>query len=101
MRARPLHLRAIARATGFALVAIAMIAAALLFHAQSPGLGTQRAKAATAADPLASELKRCELIAEQAEDDPACEAAWAENRRRFFTYAPSPGRAAQLKTNGR
>jgi hypothetical protein len=24
-----------------------------------------------------------------AKDDAACEAAWAENRRRFFTYRPA------------
>lgn len=101
MRARSLHLPAIARAAAFALVAIAMIAAVLHFHGQSSRVGAQRTKAATAGDPLAAELKRCELIAEQAKDDPACEAAWARNRRRFFTYAPSPRRAAQPKTNGR
>jgi conjugative transfer region protein TrbK len=101
MRARSLHLPAIARATAFALVAITMIAAVLHFHGQSSRVGTQRAKAASEADQLAAELRRCELIAEEAKDVPACEAAWAENRRRFFTYAPSPGRAAQSKTNGR
>lgn len=101
MRARLLHFSAIARATAFALVAIAMIAAALHFHAQSSRVCTQRTKVATGADPLASELKRCQLIAQDAKDDPACEAAWAENRRRFFTYAPSPRRAAPPKTNGR
>ena len=29
-----------------------------------------------------------------AKDDAACEAAWAENRRRFFTYRPTPSAAA-------
>lgn len=101
MRARLLHLSAIARATGFAVVAITMIAAVLHFHGQSSRVGTQRAKAATAGDPLAAELKHCELIAKAAKDKPACEAAWAENRRRFFTYAPSPARATPPKTNGR
>ena len=101
MRARLLHLSAIARATAFAVVAIAMIATVLHFHAQSSRVGAQRAEAASGADPLAAELRRCQLIAEEAKDDPACEAAWAQNRRRFFTDAPSPGRAAQSKTNGR
>jgi conjugative transfer region protein TrbK len=101
MRARSLLLPAIARATAFAVVAIAMIAAVLHFHAQSSRVGIPRTKAATTGDPLPAELKRCELIAEEAKDDPACEAAWAENRRRFFTYAPSPGRAAPPKTNSR
>ena len=101
MRARLLHLSVIARATAFGVVAIAMIAATLHFHAQSSRVGIPRTKAATAADPLASELKRCQLIAEEAKDDPVCEAAWAESRRRFFTYAPSPAHAAQPKTNSR
>lgn len=101
MRARPLHFSAIARATASALVAIAMIAAALHFHAQSSRVGIQRTKAATGADTLAAELRRCELIAEAAKDDPACEAAWAENRRRFFIYAPSPARTAPPNANRR
>jgi hypothetical protein len=29
-----------------------------------------------------------------AKDDAACEAAWAENRRRFFTYRPADGAAS-------
>jgi len=101
MRARLLHLPTVARATAFALVAIAMIAAVLHFHAQPSRVGIQRTKATTTGDPLAAELQRCQLIAEQAKDDAACEAAWAENRRRFFTYAPSPGHAAQPRTDGR
>ena len=101
MRARLRHLPAIARATAFAVIAIAMIAAALHFHAQSSRAGIQRTKVATGADPLAAELRRCELITEEAKDDRACEAAWAQNRRRFFTYAPSPGRAAPPKKTGR
>lgn len=101
MRKWLLHLPAIARALGFALVAIAMIAAALHFHASSSRLAVHRTASSAATDLLAAELKRCQLIAEQAKDGPACEAAWAENRRRFFTYAPSPARTAQSKTNGR
>jgi conjugative transfer region protein TrbK len=101
MRARLRHLPAIARATAFAVVAIAMIAATLHFHAQSSRVGIQRTKAATTGDPLAAELKRCQLIAEEAKDDQACEAAWAQNRRRFFTYAPSAGHAARPKKTGR
>ena len=29
-------------------------------------------------------------LAAEAKDDAACEAAWAESRRRFFTYRPAP-----------
>jgi conjugative transfer region protein TrbK len=39
------------------------------------------------ADPLRTELQRCGSLGEAALADPACRAAWAENRRRFF----SPG----------
>ena len=101
MRGRLLHLPAIARAIGFALVAVAMIAAVLHFHAPASHIAPHQTRfVRPRRDPLAAELKRCQRIAEEAKDDPACEKAWAENRRRFFTYAPSPTRA-QPKTNGR
>lgn len=38
---------------------------------------------ATRSDPLMAELIRCRALPPQA-DDPACRAAWDENRRRFF-----------------
>jgi conjugative transfer region protein TrbK len=101
MRARLFHLPAIARSVGFALVAIAMVAAALHFRATSSRIGVQAPKPSTTDDPLAAELKRCQLIAEQAKDNPGCEAAWAENRRRFFTYAPASSPAVPAKTFGR
>ena len=44
---------------------------------------------AAVSDPLAPELARCQAIGMAAKDDAACEAAWAENRRRFFTYRPA------------
>ena len=44
---------------------------------------------AAASDPLTDELQRCQVLATQAKDDAACEAAWAESRRRFFTYPPA------------
>ena len=47
-----------------------------------------------ASDPLTVELQRCQALATQAKDDAACEAAWAESRRRFFTYQPTLGVAA-------
>jgi conjugative transfer region protein TrbK len=43
----------------------------------------------TTTDPLAAELARCQAISMAAKDDAACEGAWAENRRRFFTYRPA------------
>lgn len=99
MRGRLLNLPAVARALGFAVVAIAIVAAALHFRAPPRRIEPRSADAPTSPDPLAEELKRCQLIADQAKDDPACEAAWAESRRRFFTYppasAPTPAPAAK------
>jgi conjugative transfer region protein TrbK len=101
MRGRPLNALAIARAAGFVFVAVAVVVAALHFRTAT-SRPDPRAEAGPSTDLLAEELKRCQLIADQAKDDPACEAAWAENRRRFFTYAPasSPTPAAP-KSAGR
>ena len=41
------------------------------------------ASTAAAPDPLMAELIRCRALPPQV-DDPACRAAWDENRRRFF-----------------
>ena len=93
MRGRLLNLPAVARALAFALVAVALVAAALHFRASAPRVQALRVSPATAPDPLAAELQRCQVLAAQAKDDAGCEAAGAESRRRFFTY-PSPPSAA-------
>ena len=90
MRGRLLNLPAIARAVGFALVAVAIVAATLHFREAPSRLPVHAASPAAAIDPLSDELKRCQVLAAQAKDDAACEAAWAESRRRFFTYQPPP-----------
>lgn len=101
MQGRLLRLPVIARAISLPLVAVAMIAAALHFHARPASrIASPQTGSSAAANPLVVELKRCQRVAEEAKDDPACEKAWAENRRRFFTYAPSPTQA-QPKTKGR
>ncbi len=93
MRGRLLNLPAIARAAGFALVAAIIVAAALHFRTSAPrGQGLHMSPAA-ASDQLTEELQRCQALATQAKDDAACEAAWAESRRRFFTYPPAPSAA--------
>lgn len=48
-----------------------------------------------ASDPLQAEFARCQGLGEAGAHDPACLAAWAENRRRFLApdrrpAAPSP-----------
>jgi conjugative transfer region protein TrbK len=88
MRGRFLNLPAIARAVGFALVAVAIVAATLHFRDAPSRLPDRAASPATTSDPLSDELERCRLLASEAKDDADCEAAWAESRRRFFTYQP-------------
>ncbi|MGH6877510.1 MAG: putative entry exclusion protein TrbK-alt [Rhizomicrobium sp.] len=88
MRGRLLNLPAIARAIGFTLVAVAIVAATLQFREAPSRLPGHAPSPAATSDPLSEDLKRCQVLAAQAKDDAACEAAWAESRRRFFTYEP-------------
>ena len=93
MRGRTLTVPVIGRRAGFVLVAAAIAAAAMHYsHEDRPGPhGT--VPIAGPVNPLASELTRCASIGTAAEEDDACEAAWAENRRRFFTYRPDASAA--------
>lgn len=95
MRGRLLYLPAIARAVGFALVAVAIVAATLHFRQDAPRFQGSHVGPGAGSDPLTEELQRCQALAAQAKDDEACEAAWAESRHRFFTYRPAPGAASQ------
>lgn len=91
MRARLLNTRAVSRASGFLLVAAAIVALALRIDRDGTkphALGPQPAQTT---DPLAAELARCQSIGMAAQSDAACAAAWTENRRRFFTYPPADG----------
>jgi conjugative transfer region protein TrbK len=90
MRGRFFHWPAIGRALACLAVAGA-IAAAAWYAAHQPRAGHApgRAPAAAASDALSVALGRCQAMGESAENDPACLAAWAENRRRFFTYRPT------------
>ncbi len=105
MRGRLLSMPAIGRALGFTLVATAIVAAALHFRQSEPRVQSLHVNPAAASDPLSDELKRCQVLAMQAKDDAACEAAWAESRRRFFTYQPAsstaPSPAALSKSSDR
>ena len=94
MRGRRLNMPAIGRATGFALVAAAIVATAE--HVRH-GVGgpTAASHVVLTADPLAGVLAHCQTIGAAAQGDGLCEAAWAESRRRFFTgWAPTGGAAA-------
>jgi conjugative transfer region protein TrbK len=90
MRGRLFNIAAIGRAAGFAAIAAAIVATAIHFRNDDTGAGASLRNPSIHSDPLARELARCQAIAMAAKDDAGCEAAWAENRRRFFTYRPSP-----------
>jgi len=92
MRKRLLNVRSVARAMGFVATASAIVATAVHLRHDDRRAGAGAASAAIPApnDLLAPELARCHAIGMIAKDDAACEAAWAANRRRFFTYRPSP-----------
>ena len=82
---------AIARAAAYAAVASVIDATVLTVRHNDMDAPASARAPAIGSDPLASELARCQTIGMAAKDDAACEAAWAENRRRFFTYRPADG----------
>ena len=45
---------------------------------------------APSADPLVAEMRHCQALGEAGGHDPACLAAWAENRRRFLGVDARP-----------
>ena len=90
------------RTFSFAIAVVAIIAAAALTavqlsHVPVISLDAIVLAAPAATDRLARELVRCREIGMAADNDPACKAAWAENRQRFFTYAPPPAPAPEAK----
>jgi len=89
MRVHLLEIAAIGRAAGFSLVAAVIVATTLHFDRQKAEPEPTAARLKPTVDPLAVELVRCQSIGIEAQNDVACAAAWAENRRRFFTYRPS------------
>ncbi len=73
MRGRLLNMPAIGRAVGFALVAIAIVAAALHFRTSESHVRGLNVSPAVASDPLTAELQRCQALATQANDDAGCD----------------------------
>jgi conjugative transfer region protein TrbK len=101
MRTRPLNIAMIGRAAGFVLVAGAIVATAISFHRDDAHRNAPASSPAIQSDPLARNLARCQAIGMAAQNDSSCEAAWAENRRRFFTYRPAPSAASTPPANPR
>ena len=98
MADQPHNLAATGRAVGFALIALAIVAVALHRRYDEAPAGAPLLVPSIPSDALARELTRCQAIGMAAEDDAACKAAWAENRRRFFA-APPTDRASSSPTS--
>jgi conjugative transfer region protein TrbK len=101
MRGRLFNLRAVARAAGLTLVAVAIVATAIHLGRDQTVPRPARTVVLPLADPLVREIKRCEALDMAAEQDAKCEAAWAENRRRFFTYHPADSGSRATQTSNR
>jgi conjugative transfer region protein TrbK len=89
MRAPLYYLRAVARAAGFSLAGVAMVATAIHLGRDEVAPQPVGMVVTPQTDPLLGELTRCEVLGPAAEQDAKCDAVWAENRRRFFTYRPA------------
>jgi len=75
-----------AGAVGFVVLALA---ASVIEVGREGGERTDAPRSASARDPLAAELERCNAITPASGRDEACERAWAENRRRFLGAKPA------------
>jgi conjugative transfer region protein TrbK len=90
MRGQFFNVPTAGRAAGCVLVAAAIIAAAVQFHRHGAPRPLPTTSAASRPDPLAAAVARCQALGMAAENDAACQAAWAENRRRFFNDSSAP-----------
>ena len=82
------------RAAGFLIVAGIIVATTIHMRGRVASPSAPEPNAAKQDDPLSAELKRCQRIGMAAATEAACESAWAENRRRFFTYGTPPASVA-------
>lgn len=78
-------------------IAIAIVAGAITLENRAHHVRTvpPAKRSAMSGDARARELARCQSLGRKAQDDPACIAAWAQNRKRFFGVAPAPGKASK------
>jgi conjugative transfer region protein TrbK len=95
---RPIGIRTFSCAiAAVGITAAAALTAVQLWHLPVASLDPTVLAAPVATDPLTRELARCREIGMTADSDPACKAAWAENRQRFFIYAPSSAPTREAK----
>ena len=99
MRAHLLNLPAIARAAGFALVATAIVATVIHLGRHEAAPRPVMTVVAPRTDPLMQDLTRCEALGTAAEQDPWCEAIWAEIQRRLFIDAPTDSSSRNAQTS--
>jgi conjugative transfer region protein TrbK len=94
----PLGIRTFSCAIAAVAITVAAALTALrMWHVPVISLDPTVLAAPAATDPLTREFARCREIGMAADSDPACKAAWAENRQRFFTYTPSSAPAPEAK----
>jgi conjugative transfer region protein TrbK len=98
MADQPPTFAAMGRVIGFALIALAIVAVALHRRYDAEPARAPLLTPSIPSDALARELARCQTIGMAAEEDAACKAAWAENRRRFFASPPTE-RASSTPTS--
>ena len=98
MADQPPDFAAMRRAIGFVLIALAIVAVAVHRRYDEEPARAPLPVPSIPSDALARELARCQAIGMAVEEDAACKAAWAENRRRFFA-APPTDRASSSPTS--
>jgi conjugative transfer region protein TrbK len=99
MRAPRFNFRAVAQAVGFALVAVVLLATAMDLRGSEPSPRPPRMVIAPQTYPLMQDLTRCEALGTAAEQDPWCEAIWAEIQRRLFIDAPTDSSSRDAQTS--
>jgi conjugative transfer region protein TrbK len=93
----PFKPRRLARLTAFVVVLLAVATAAVQIRRGDGLAPAVPPSPVTASDPLADELTRCRTITPgEFMADQACERAWAENGRRFFTPGKSSSQPPPL-----
>jgi len=79
----------IARSAGCLAIAAAIALTALHLQTINQSSAQDARVVPVDAASLTSRLAHCQAIGMAAQNDAACDAAWTENRRRFFTVRPS------------
>ena|SRR5215472_2814882 len=89
--------RVIARAAAVILLAGTVLACAVELARQDRTSESSVPAADDKIDALAGELARCKVLGAEAARDPACKAAWAQNRARFLAPGvPHQDRSIEL-----